>query len=144
MTTLKWEWERLSPDLIEPSSFLLWRSYEKEKIIKYSEYQDDLTYILKHIRTTFSFLRLCSGHTITDANKLAVDVLETSAQGIFDNLLQLSLDQGSGKRTEGLVKEVVLRIADGEFKSSNLDIDVLNAENGGLVSFGGHEVDRDL
>jgi hypothetical protein len=80
-------------------------------------------------------------HTITDADKLSIDVLETSPQRVLDGLLDLPLNETSGERFEGLVEEIMLRVADGELERVNLDVNVVNSEDGRAILLRRHQMD---
>jgi hypothetical protein len=69
--------------------------------------------------------------------KFAISPFECRANGIFHGIRNLSLDQASGKRTEGLVKKIVTTITNRKLESIHLDVDGLDAEETALVFLGG-------
>jgi len=89
---------------------------------------------LEHISEDLSARSLIAvlslSHTITNANELSIDVFETSTDRILNGLLDLLLDETSSERTDGLVKELVLGIADGELEGVDLDVDIFDVEDG--------------
>jgi len=101
---------------------------------KYHQYtikqiKEKKTYILQHLSSGYTLSGLGLVHAIANSDELSVDVLETGPQCLFDRLLDLLLDETSSERTEGLVQEVVLRVADGELERINLDVDVVHLED---------------
>jgi len=76
-------------------------------------------------------------------DKLSVNILEPSPDRVLDSFRDLLLDETSGERSERLVEQVVLRVANGELKRVDFDGDVLDVEDGGLVFAGGCEMDFD-
>lgn len=91
--------------------------------------------------TLFAFLGLSLGHTVTNANKLPVNILETRSDAVLDGLLYLLLDETSGKWLQSLVQEIVLRISDRELERGDLGVHGLDLEHRGVVLRRGHDLD---
>jgi len=102
------------------------------------------THIFESFGTALALRHLGLGHAITNSNKLSIDVFKSSPQRVSDRLLDLFLDQRSSKWAKGLVQKIVFRVANGEFKRPNLDVDVLDAENRRVVALSGLKHNRDL
>lgn len=100
-----------------------------------------MTYVSEDLsaRRLVAILRL--RHTITNTDELSINVFETGADSVLNSLLDLLLDETSGEGADGLVKKLVLRVTDRELEGINLDIDILDVEDGGLVLLSGGEVD---
>ena len=118
--------------------FLLLTLEELRSRKKFHQYtikgtKEKKTYILQHLSSGYTLSGLGLVHAIANSDELSVDVLETGPQRLFDRLLDLLLDETSSERTEGLVQEVVLRIADGELERVNLDVDIVHFEDRGFV-----------
>lgn len=102
-----------------------------------------MTCVLQDLRAGGGIVRLGLVHTIANEDELSVNVLQASPDRVLDSFRDLLLDEARGEWAEGLVKEVVLRVADGELEGVDFDGDVLDVEDGGLVFAGGGEVDLD-
>ena len=57
---------------------------------------------------TNTLCSLSTLHMITNGDELPINVLKPSDQRVFDGLLDLSLDETSGERSEGFVQEIML------------------------------------
>jgi hypothetical protein len=101
------------------------------------------TYVLQDLGARSIVVGLSLGHTIANLDELSIDVFEASPDRVLDGLWDLLLDEPSGERAEGLVEQVVLRVADGELERVDLDGDVLDVEDGGLVFAGRGKVNFD-
>jgi len=86
-------------------------------------------YLLQHLGATLAFGGFSLRHTISDANKLAIDVFQAGSDGLSNGLLDLLLDEASSEGFHGLVKEIVFRVTNGEFECIDLDDDALNFED---------------
>ena len=73
------------------------------------------------------------GVAVAHGDGLAVDVLKAGGDGVLRGLLDLLLDQASGKRAERLVEEVVLRVAGVKPKRVDVDLDALEPEALGRI-----------
>lgn len=90
----------------------------------------DVTYLLEYLGPALALVDLSFLHTVTNTDKLSIDVLETSLDSTFDCLLQLLLDKTCREWAEGFVEQVVLRVPNAELEGVDLDVHVLNSENG--------------
>lgn len=95
---------------------------------------------MQDLSSALTLSNLRGGHTITDRDRLSIEVLQTDGDIVLHGHLDLLLDEAGGERADKLVENIVLRVTDGELESVNLDIDVLDLEDGGLVFVGGDEV----
>jgi len=125
----------LAVSLAESTSFLAAKTHEsacgKFKIEKE-------TYAFQHPLLAFGLNALPHTH------KLPVDVLQASDKRVPNGLLYLFLDETSGERPQGLVQEMVVRVADGELEGVNFDLHVGNFEYGGGVFARQDELDSGL
>lgn len=75
-------------------------------------------------------------HLVTNADELSIDVLQTGLDGVSDGLLDLLLDQTSSQWVESLVEKVVLGVTNVELEGVDLDLDIIDLEDGGVVLAG--------
>lgn len=87
------------------------------------------THLLQHLALALVAL-LRRAHTVPHDNEFAVDVREPGLQGIPERFLDLLFDELGGERSDGLVKDVVVPVVDGELERINLDTDIVDLENG--------------
>lgn len=93
---------------------------------------------MQHLIATASVIlsNLFACHTIPDNNELSIDILHADGDGILDSLLNLLLYEFGNEILEGVVKEIMLRVADEEFETIDLNLDILDFEDGRLVCAG--------
>lgn len=104
------------------------------------QWMTEVTYVLQDLGAALSLGDRHSGHTITDRDELSIVVLEAGGDVVFDRLLGLFLDEAGSEGTNELVEDVALRVTDGELEGVNLDVNVLDFEDGSLVIVGRNEV----
>lgn len=103
---------------------------------------------LEHVLESLRSSRLVAGlrlvHTITYADKLSINILETSRDCVAESLLDLLLDETGCERAKCIVQGVVLAVANAELERVDFNIDVLDLEDGRLVLLRRGKVDGDL
>lgn len=80
-----------------------------------------------HLRTPFGLLSLI--HTVTEVNKLDIQLLKSLTDTLFSCLANLLLDQTSSEGTEDLVENVVLGPTDRKVELVHLGLDLLDGEH---------------
>ena len=104
---------------------------------------DEDTHVLQNLRARLVFGSLGLVHPVANTNELPVDIFETRGDRVCDGLLELFLHETSREWAQGLVQDVVLRVANRELEGSNLDIDVLHLENARAVFVCGDDMGSD-
>lgn len=102
------------------------------------------TNIFEDISAALAFRSFGDLHSVANSDELTIDVLKPSGQSRLDRLFDLLLDQSGGQRTKRLVKEIVVRIPNGELEVADFDMDTLDLENRGAITSRGVEVNRCL
>lgn len=98
--------------------------------------------ILESLRPTDIAACLRLFHPVSDCNQLAVQVLESRMDAICNRFLNLSLDEAGGQRHQGLVQQIMLRVANAELEGVDLDLHALNLEDRALIFISRYQMDR--